>query len=218
MCGVVTMMQVMLVGASGLVGGQVLSQLLLEDTVARVVAPTRRPLETVHAKLLNPVVDFDALPLDAGWWNVDSVICALGSTMKQAGSREAFRRVDHDYPLQVARHALVHGALSYALNSAAGADPASRLFYSRVKGDLERDLQTLGYVSLTLVRPGLIDGPRSELRTAEHFAGIALRALAPVLPRRLRVNPAERVASALVDAALQARPGTHVVAAQTLAA
>lgn len=211
------MMQVMLVGATGLVGRQVLAQLLLEDTVARVVAPTRRPLETVHAKLFNPLVDFDALPLQAAWWKVDGVICTLGTTMKQAGSRAAFSRVDHDYPLQVARQALAGGALSYALNSAAGADAQSRVFYSRVKGEVERDLQALGYVSLTLVRPGLIDGPRAEARTAEHLGGIVLRALAPVLPRRMRVNPAERIATALVDAALQARPGTHVVKAEQLA-
>ncbi|WP_093144373.1 NAD-dependent dehydratase [Pseudoxanthomonas sp. GM95] len=211
-------MQVMLVGATGLVGRHVLSQLLVEDSVERVVAPTRRPLELVHAKLLNPVVDFDALPVDAPWWQVDSVVCTLGTTMKQAGSREAFRRVDHAYPLAVARQALRGGALSYALNSAAGADADSRFFYNRVKGELERDLAALGYVSLTLVRPGLIDGARSELRPAEHLGGIALRALAPLLPRRMRVNPAERIATALVDAALQARPGTHVVKAEQLAA
>lgn len=211
------MTQVMLVGASGLVGRQVLAQLLLHEAVARVVAPTRRALEAVHPRLLNPVVDFDALPLQAPWWKVDSVVCTLGTTMKQAGSRAAFQRVDHDYPMQVARRALQGGALSYALNSAAGADPASRFFYSRVKGELERDLAALGYVSLTLVRPGLIDGPRSQPRTAERLAGSVLRALAPVLPRRMRVSPAERVATALVDAALQARPGVHVVAAGTLA-
>lgn len=208
----------MLAGATGLVGRHVLSQLLLDDTVVRVVAPTRRPLPAAHAKLLNPVVDFDALPQQADWWQVDAVICTLGSTMKQAGSREAFSRIDHDYPLQVARHALDGGALSYALNSAMGADPHSRFFYNRVKGALERDLSALGYVSLTLVRPGLIDGTRGEPRLAEHLAGLALRALAPVLPRRLRVNPAERIAAALVDAALQARPGTHVVPAQDLTA
>ncbi|WDS38177.1 NAD-dependent dehydratase [Pseudoxanthomonas sp.] len=210
-------MQVMLVGATGLVGRHVLSQLLVEDTVERVVAPTRRSLETVHAKLLNPVVDFDALPVDQDWWKADSVICTLGTTMKQAGSREAFARVDHDYPLAVARLALQGGALSYALNSAAGADPDSRFFYNRVKGNLERDLEALGYVSLTLVRPGLIGGERAGRRTGEHLAGIALRALGPVLPRRMRVNPAERIATALVDAALQARPGRHVVAAEALA-
>lgn len=212
------MMQVMLVGATGLVGRHVLSQLLVEDTVARVVAPTRRSLELVHDKLLNPVVDFDALPADADWWKVDSVVCTLGTTMKQAGSREAFRRVDHDYPLEVARHALGGGALSYALNSAAGADPDSRFFYSRVKGDLERDLEALGYVSLTLVRPGLIDGERGARRSGEHLAGIVLRALGPILPKRMRVNPAERIAAALVDAALQARPGKQVIGAESLAA
>lgn len=212
------MMQVMVVGATGLVGSLVLSQLLVEETVERVVAPTRRPLATAHAKLINPVVDFEALPRDAEWWKVDSVVCTLGTTMKQAGSRDAFARVDHDYPLQVAQQALGRGALSYALTSAAGADPGSRFFYNRVKGNLERDLTALGYVSLTLVRPGLIDGERHAPRLVERAAGMTLRMLGPLLPARLRINPAERIATALVDAALQARPGRHVVSSERLAA
>lgn len=211
------MTQVLLAGATGLVGGLVLSQLLLDERVTRVVAPTRRPLPMTHARLFNPVVDFDALPADADWWRVDSVICALGTTMRQAGSRAAFRRVDHDYPVAIARHALSGGALAYALNSATGADVASRFFYNRVKGEVERDLDALGYLSLTVVRPGLIEGERAQRRTGEHLAGLALHALAPVLPRRFRPSPADHVAAALVDAALNARPGHHVIEAAQLA-
>lgn len=210
-------MKVMLVGATGLVGGQVLQQLLDDDRCDAVVAPTRRPLGLSAPALFNPVVDFEQLPLDAGWWAVDAVICALGSTIRQAGSREVFARIDYDYPLQVATQAKADGAHAFVLNSAMGADPGSRIFYNQVKGRLEQDLRGLGYPSLTLVRPGLIGGDRSERRTGEHLASLVLGALGPVLPRAWRINPAERIAAAMVDAALEPRPGVQIVGSADLA-
>lgn len=210
-------MKVMLVGATGLVGGQVLQQLLDDARCDAVVAPTRRPLAVTDPVLHNPVVDFAALPVDAAWWAVDAVVCALGSTIKQAGSREAFARIDHDYPLQVATLAQAHGAHAFVLNSAMGADAQSRIFYNQVKGRLEQDLRGLGYPSLTLVRPGLIGGQRSERRTGEHLASLVLGALGPVLPRAWRINPAANIAAAMVEAALAPRPGVQIVGAATLA-
>ncbi len=210
-------MKVMLVGATGLVGTQALHLLLDDPRCQTVVAPTRRPLALADAHLLNPVVDFAQLPETADWWAVDAVICALGTTLKQAGSREAFAEVDHQYPLQVARRARAHGAASFVLNSAKGADPDSRFFYNRVKGALENDLRTLGYPSLTLVRPGLIGGDRKEHRTGERAASVVLGALAPLLPRSWRINPAVNIAAAMVDAALQPTPGVRVIEADRLA-
>lgn len=210
-------MKVMLVGATGLVGGQVLQQLLDDPRCDAVVAPTRRPLALANPALLTPVVDFEQLPDDAGWWAVDAVICALGSTIRQAGSRERFARIDHDYPLQVATLARARGAHAFVLNSAKGADAGSRIFYNRVKGRLEQDLGRLGYPSLTLVRPGLIGGERTERRTGEHMASLVLGAVGPVLPRAWRINPAERIAAAMVEAALSPRPGLNVVGSAELA-
>ncbi len=210
-------MKVMLVGATGLVGGQVLQLLLDDPRCDAVVAPTRRPLALATPALRNPVVDFEQLPLDADWWAVDAVVCALGSTIKQAGSREVFARIDHDYPLQLATRARAAGAHAFVLNSAMGADPASRIFYNQVKGRLELDLRALGYPSLSLVRPGLIGGERTDRRTGEHLASVVLGALGPVLPRAWRINPAERIAAAMVDAALAPRPGVHVVGSADLA-
>jgi uncharacterized protein YbjT (DUF2867 family) len=203
-------MKLLLAGATGLVGRRVLDLALDDPRVEAVVAPTRAPLSE-HPKLRAERVDFEALPEDAPWWRVDAVICALGTTMRKAGSREAFRRVDHDYPLAVARLARRHGARAFVLNSAMGADPASRFFYNRVKGETERDLAGVGFASLTLVRPGLIGGQREEFRPAERFAGLALALLRPVLPRSLRVNPAERIAEAMLEAAIAARGGQRVV-------
>lgn len=210
-------MRVMLLGATGLVGGQAL-QILLEDTrCTALIAPTRRPLPMSAAKLDNPVLDFEQLPGTAPWWAVDAVVCALGSTLAQAGSREAFRRIDHDYPLTFAGQAYAHGAATFVLNSAAGADAGSRFFYNRVKGDLEQDLRELGFDSLTLVRPGLIGGERAQKRTGEHLASKVLGLLGPVLPRGWRINPAEKIAATLVEAALVPRAGEQVVAARDLA-
>lgn len=204
------MTRILLAGATGLVGRAVLQRALASPRVSQLVAPTRRPLPA-QAGLLNPIVDFDALPADADWWQVDAVICALGTTIRDAGSKDAFRRVDHAYPLDVARHAQAHGARTYGLVSAMGADPTSRIFYSRTKGELERDLQACGFDSLTFVRPGLLGGERPQRRTVEWLASLALNALDPVLPPRYRVVPAERVADVLLAAVLTASPGTRII-------
>ena len=209
------MTTVLLVGATGLVGRSVLQLALADARVARVVAPTRRALP-IHPKLFNPLIDFEQLPEDADWWAVDAVICTLGTTIKVAGSQAAFYRVDHDLPLQVGELALRHGAKAYALNSALGADPASRVFYSRTKGELERDLAALGFASLTFVRPGLIGGDRQAARPAEHAAVKVSQWLRPLLPPRYRVVPAGRIAHHLLASALAGTPGTHVLMSEQL--
>jgi uncharacterized protein YbjT (DUF2867 family) len=209
-------MKLLLLGATGLVGREVLRLALADLRVTAIVAPVRKALPA-HPKLQAPSVDFDRLPPDAPWWRTDAVICTLGTTMKVAGTRQVFSRVDHDYPLAAARLALAAGTRTYALNSAAGANAASRFFYNRVKGELERDLAALGFVSLTHVRPGLIGGERDEARAGEGAALRILRVLGPVLPRRWRINPAPRIASALLEAALAGVPGVHVVSPEQLA-
>lgn len=208
-------MKLLLAGATGLVGRHVLRLALADARVTTVVALARKPLPA-HPKLIAPSVDFDALALDATWWRADAVICALGTTMKVAGSQEAFRQVDFDYPLTVARLARAAGTTAYVLNSAAGANASSRFFYNRVKGELERELATLGFASLTQVRPGLIGGERESVRAGEAALALVLGALAPVLPRRWRINPAENIAQALLEAAIAATPGVRVITSDHL--
>lgn len=208
----------LIAGATGLVGSHALRLALADARVERVVAPTRRPLPA-HPKLLNPIEDFAHLPPLAPWWRVDGVVCTLGTTMAKAASKAAFEAVDYEMPLAVARLALRHGAQAFALNSALGADPDSRVFYSRVKGELEQSLRAMknpGYPSLTLVRPGLIAGERSEHRRGESLAIMATRLLSPLLPRRYRLVPAERIAHHLVEAALAAAPGVTVLESELL--
>ncbi len=213
------MKSLLLVGVTGLVGQSVLAQALADPRVTHVIALTRRALNVSspsRVRLRNPVVDFDALPDTAEVWAADSVICTLGTTRKQAGSEAAFRKVDFDYPLAVARRARQAGAQAYALNSSLGADPHSRVFYSRIKGELEEALRSCGYPSLTFVRPGLLGGQRTEFRVGERIASLVLRLAHPIVPRRYRVVPAERVAQALLEAALNPVAGANILESEQL--
>lgn len=208
-------MKLLLAGATGLVGRHVLELALADPAVTEVVAPVRRALPA-HAKLFAPTVDFEQLPDDAGWWQSDAVICTLGTTMKAAGSRAAFQRVDHDYPLAIARCARRHGTPCFVLTSALGANRWSRFFYNQVKGELEHDLAGLGFASLTFVRPGMIGGHRDEPRSGEVLTLRTLQLLGPLLPKRWRINPAERIAQALLASARTRVGGVHVVSSSAL--
>lgn len=208
-------MNLLLLGATGLVGRHVLDLALADPRIATVTAPTRRPLPPRRG-LSAPVIDFDRLPEDPSIWTADAVICALGTTLKVAGSRERFHQVDHHYPLTIARLAQANGATTFVLNSAMGADVKSLFFYSRVKGEIERDIVALGFERTVLVRPGLIDGPRTEPRPMEQLARKVLSALRPLLPPSARANKPERIASVMLDAALNAKPGVTIVPSKAM--
>jgi uncharacterized protein YbjT (DUF2867 family) len=190
---------------------------LAHPAVSRVIAPTRKPLAPAPG-LDNPLVDFERLPADAPWWKVDAVICTLGTTMAQAGSRAAFRRVDHDYALAVARLARSAGASAFVLNSALGAAADSRVFYNRVKGETEAAITALGYPSLTLVRPSLLEGgPRPDSRPGERVGLWVARMFRPLIPARYRAVATAAVAHTLLAAALAQAPGVHVIESERIA-
>jgi len=207
----------LVVGATGLVGRAVVELALADARVARVVAPTRRPLGLADPRVDNPVVDFDALPADAPWWTVDAVVGAIGSTSRKAGSDDAYRRIDMGYTLAVARHTLARGARAFALTSSVGANPRSRFFYMRMKGEIEDAIAALGFVSFTAVRPAILIGARGESRPLERVSLATMRGLSFLLPRRQRPVRAEDVARALLFAALTATPGRHVVESEAIA-
>jgi uncharacterized protein YbjT (DUF2867 family) len=209
------MATLLLFGATGLVGREVLRLALADPRVEHLAAPTRRPLAP-HSHQTNPQIDFDNLPPDAPWWKADAVICTLGSTIKKAGSKEVFHRIDHDYPLAVARLARAHGTRSFALTSSTGANPHAKSFYLRTKGELERDLDACGFPSLTFVRPSLIGGKRDESRPAERLAMLLMTTFRPIVPRRFRMVPAENIARALLEAALSAIPGRHMIESEEI--
>jgi uncharacterized protein YbjT (DUF2867 family) len=211
----VSLKTLLILGATGKVGQELLAQALAHPGVGHVVAPTRRALAP-QARLHNPVVDFRALP-GAPWWRADACLCALGTTMKLAGSRPAFAEVDHDHVLAAARLARQAGTPCFVLNSSLGARASSGNFYLQVKGQTEDDLAVLGFASLTLVRPSLLDaGPRVDARAGEAIGLWVARALAPVLPRRLQAVRTGSVARHMLAAALAAAPGRRVLESQEL--
>ena len=210
-------MNLLLLGATGLVGRNVLAQALANPSVTRVIAPTRRPLEP-HSKLTNPVSDrLEALSerINQG---IDGAVCSLGTTIKKAGSKEAFREVDYALPLKFARAAHQHGVDTFVLVSASAASVNSAMFYSRIKGEVERDIGLVGFRSLTIVRPSLIGGQRDEPRLMEHIALQLLRILAPIPPKKLQINPADTIAAACLNAVMASDPGFHIRNAESLVA
>lgn len=206
------MTKILLAGATGLVGNEALSLLLADERVTQVVAPTRRELAP-HAKLLNPIAGIATLPLDAPWWAVDGAISALGTTRAKTRSPEAYRAIDHDYALTMARRAREGGATRFAIVTAMGANARSWFRYTRLKGELEEAIGRLGFPSLTILRPGFLGGNRRDADTMERVVGRLLRVVDPILPASGRINPATTVAALLVEAAISGGTGTHVISA-----
>jgi uncharacterized protein YbjT (DUF2867 family) len=195
---------VVIAGASGVVGRQVLSQLLTQDTGIQVVAVGRRPLPQTHPQLVSQVVDLQNAEavrrvLPEG---VTLAMCCLGTTMKHAGSKAAFQAVDRDAVENFARAAREQGAQRCLLVSALGADTPDRIFYLRTKGEAEEALQRLGFPQLTVIRPSLIDdeGTRLDSRTGERVLLPVARALFSLIGRSSRYAPvrASVIARALI--------------------
>ncbi len=209
-------MRLLLLGATGLVGSSTLKLALANPGISEVVAITRRALPPQN-KLLNPVSEqIEELAKAPGVLVVDAVVCALGTTAAKAGTKEALRHVDYDLPLFFAKECHAAGVETFALVSAIGASTTSMFFYARTKGELERDIQQIGFRSLTICRPSIIAGPRTEVRNAERAALSVFRLLAPVLPKKFHVNPAPVIAASLLNSVLAARPGSQWVFAETM--
>jgi uncharacterized protein YbjT (DUF2867 family) len=196
-------------GATGLVGGECLQQLLAEPRYARVIAVARRELgpELRHRKLRVVVADFDRLDRVQEELRGDHVFCALGTTIRKAGSQARFRVVDHDYPLRLAELTLSSGAQHFSIVSAMGASRSSPFFYSRVKGDVEAALRKMGWPSLAIFRPSVIAGERAESRPFERLGEQLLR----FAPATWRPVAARDIAAAMVGVALRSPPGVTIV-------
>jgi uncharacterized protein YbjT (DUF2867 family) len=209
----VTRRTALLAGATGLVGGHCLELLLHDDTYGQVTVLGRREFGTTHRKLVQRVVDFDRLAELGDVPRVDDVFCCLGTTMKQAGSEEAFRRVDFTYVYELARLASRHRAGQFLLVSALGANRQSRVFYNRVKDEVEEAVRKLPFDGVHIFRPSLLLGDRRESRPGERLAILAGRALGFVFVGplgRYRPIAARAVAAAMVRIAKEAARGVHV--------
>jgi uncharacterized protein YbjT (DUF2867 family) len=209
----------LLLGATGLVGGNVLDLLLNDPAYGRVVVLGRRPVDRRHPRLEQHVAELGRLDEHAGHFAVDDVFCCLGTTIRAAGSQEAFRRVDHDYVVGAARVAAAAGARRYLLVTAAGADSGSRFFYNRVKGDAEAGVRAQPFQGVVILRPSLILGPRAERRAAEALAQRVAPALGALLIgplRRYRAVEAKTVARAMVRLAKERPRGVRVVESEEI--
>jgi uncharacterized protein YbjT (DUF2867 family) len=205
----VTGLTAIVAGATGLVGGECLRRLLAERRYARVIAVARRDLgpELKHRKLRVVVADFDRLDRVQEELRGDHVFCALGTTIRKAGSQARFRVVDHDYPLRLAELTRSNGAQHFSIVSALGASRGSPFFYSRVKGDVEAALREMGWPSLAIFRPSVIGGERAESRPAERLGERLLR----FAPATWRPVAACDIAAAMIGVALRSPPGVTVV-------
>jgi uncharacterized protein YbjT (DUF2867 family) len=216
-------LRVLLAGATGLVGAHALKALLADPAVGEVRALVRRELSPSQLlgheagataehlpgidKLRICVANFDRLEAHADWFAVDWVFCGLGTTIKQAGSQPAFRQVDFDYPLQIAQLAKAQGARRFLLVSALGANARSKVFYSRVKGELEEAIKALGFEHTSVAQPSFLAGERRQPRLGE---GLALK-LGFLMPPRYKPVPARHVALALLASGRRGEPGWHVL-------
>jgi uncharacterized protein YbjT (DUF2867 family) len=201
-------------GATGLVGRELVRQLSADGAWSRVTALVRRtlPPELAGPGVVPVEVDYTQLNPSPDWARVDQVFCALGTTMRQAGSRAAFRRVDFEYPVGLAQATLALGAKHFLLVSSIGADAQSRMFYSRTKGEVEAAITALGFRSVTIVRPSLLLGERPEPRMVERVGKL----IGLLSPPRWRPVPATLVAQALVTAAKRDLPGVRIIENQEL--
>jgi uncharacterized protein YbjT (DUF2867 family) len=202
-----------LLGASGLVGGFCLQALLADSSCVQITLLNRRELEIApHPRLVQKVVSFEKFsPEDFA--GAGDIFCALGTTMRKAGSKQACRLVDLDYPLAAAKAARQAGARRFLLVSSVGADSGSNNFYLRTKGELEQQLSALGFSAIHIFRPSLLLGRRKEFRLGERV----MMAVAPLLNlplvgslRRYRAISAETVGQAMPAAAKKEDAGVFI--------
>lgn len=182
-------MEALLLGASGLIGSELLRQLRTNRAFTKITIPSRHDLTRPLPPSIYPEV----------------VFCCLGTTIKKAGSQEAFREIDHHMIIRVAREARVKGARHFVVVSAMGADPQSRIFYNRVKGEMETELKTLGYPMVTIIHPSLLLGDRKEFRLGERIAAVMMTVGSPLIPKKWKAVKASEVAKMMMQLAL--KPG-----------
>jgi uncharacterized protein YbjT (DUF2867 family) len=211
----------LLVGATGLVGGHCLRQLLSNDDWSRVVVLARRRIGLTHPKLVARLVDFDRLGQLSGFPRATDVFCALGTTIAKAGSRPEFHKVDFEYVVETARLSSVSGARQFLLVSALGANRASSIFYSRVKGEAEEAVKKLPFSAVHIFRPSFLATGRGESRPLERLgiAAVSSFSFALVGPlRRYRPVEAADVAGAMLEVARRSEAGVHVYESERIEA
>lgn len=200
----------LIAGATGLVGSNLLDQLLVDETWDKVICVGRRPVDRAGPKLEQLIVAFPEIgELPAA----DDVFSCLGTTIKVAGSQKAFREVDHDAVVALAEAAHRAGASQFLHVTALGSSSSSRIFYNRVKGDTERDVAASGIPTTVAFRPSMIDGQRPDAHRPGESLGLVTMRLAGPLLGKYRPNRASDIAAAMIREAKAGIPGDRVVEA-----
>jgi uncharacterized protein YbjT (DUF2867 family) len=200
----------LVVGSTGLIGGQLIELLLQDNYYSKVIAIARNPLQGQHPKLTTIITDVDSLTSHKASLAVDDVYCCLGTTIKKAKTKEAFRKIDFDYPLQVAQLTKELGASSYLLVSALGANKNSSVFYNRVKGEVEEAIKKIGFQSYHIVQPSLLLGPRVEKRDGEQSMQKVFTAIDFLIPKKYKAIESIKVARAMIALAKQNIVGNFI--------
>ena len=198
----------LVLGATGLIGDLLTHRLVDSPFYEKVKVLVRKSLSWQHPRLQEVLFDFEHP--NGLLTQANDVFCCLGTTIKKAGSKEAFRKVDYQYPMDIAQLSLANGAQQFAIVTAMGADADSSVFYNRVKGDVERDLASLNYPTLLIFRPSLLFGNRAENRLGERIASGAMRLFNPLIPAKYKGVEASKVANAMLTTTQQGLIGKHV--------
>ncbi|WP_266202921.1 NAD-dependent epimerase/dehydratase family protein [Pontibacter kalidii] len=202
----------LIAGASGLVGGHLLSLLLRSERYSQVISIGRHELPLIHPKLDQQVINFDRMKDYAADMVADDIFCCLGTTIKKAGSKENFYKVDHTYVTQLAEITARKGAIQFLVVSAMGADAGSMIFYNKVKGEMERDVQQQPFNTVHIFRPALLLGEREEKRKGEDLASKLMKPLSGLMIGPLeKYKPieGETVARAMLAAAKAEQAGKY---------
>lgn len=201
------------IGAGGLVGNELIKVLLASAGSEEVVVLVRKELPIKHHKLTQLLVDFNRLDDYSGAIKGDAAFCCLGSTRKKTPDLNEYRKIDHDYPLQLALIALGNNVNQYHLVSAIGADAGSSNFYNKMKGETEQDIIKAGLPALHIYRPSLLTGKRKESRPMEVFFAALMKVVDPLLfgsPKKYRSIAAVTVAKAMYNQSIKNEVGVHI--------
>jgi uncharacterized protein YbjT (DUF2867 family) len=203
-------MEAIVVGSTGLIGSELLKLLENDQSFSKVTALVRKKTTAFTTKVNEVMVDFGSLPVDL-FENQDVVFCCLGTTIKKAGSKEAFRKVDFEYPLLTAKIAKEKGVEKFAIVTAMGANGQSRIFYNNVKGDTENALKNINFKSLGIFRPSMLLGDRAEARTGERIGQTIMKLFSWAIPKNYKAIQAKSVAVAMVNFAKEKQKGNSII-------
>lgn len=212
------MKKALIAGSTGLIGNQLLQLLLADDYYDKVIAISRKPLEMSHPKLENMVFEFDRMTEHHASLKADDVFCCLGTTIKKVKTKEKFRKVDFEYPLELARITKANGAEQFLLISALGADKKSNIFYNRVKGEVEEAIGQIGFKAYQIFRPSLLMGDRKESRSGEDAGKFVFKYFGFLVPEKYKGIESIKVARAMQKIAKQNQTGVHISESKELQA